>query len=88
MSKYVVVRATPTQVNDAVTAAGAGLTQDSGIAPITCLGGVEEVNIITFADAYEYKAVPFSLNRPDFDATVFAKLGDAEKNAVARAEGN
>lgn len=85
--KYVVVRGKSADIDAEVTAAGAGVTNHVDFTPITCFGGEEVVEIVSFADAYESKAVPFSLNRPEFDGTVFKLLRDAKRNAVVRAEG-
>lgn len=85
--KYVVVRGDATQIQAEVTAAGAGVTNHVDFTPIACFGGEDTVEIVSFADANEDKAVPFSLNRPEFDGTVFKLLRDAKRNAVVRAEG-
>ena len=85
--KYVDVRGKTADIADEVTAAGTGVVNHVDFTPITCFGGEEVVEIVSFDDANEDKAVPFSLNRPEFDGTVFSLLRDAKRNAVVRAEG-
>lgn len=85
MAHYVVVRGVQSEIDAAASAADPDGTTGVGIAPVTAHGG-EVVEIVSFADQSD--AVAFSLNRPDWDGTVYDEQWKAEKMAIRRAEGH